>query len=421
VPKSTKRRGAIPRKSQNRAAARPIARPSRGPVERIGQPVDEGELRAFADIGALAFGSAPERVYEWMKALGPEVTRVCRRRGAVVGGLILQPMGQWFGGRSVPMTGVAMVCVAPQHRASGIGAELMRAGLREIRARGVTISTLYAATAPLYRRVGYEAAGGRYEITLPTGAIGLQDRTLTLRETEPGDGPALDEAHRRRVACENGPLDPSVPEWRHAQQAGRSPQQPGPRTYAAWNRRRAEGYVRYLTKREGRTLHLMDFVATTPGAGRRLLTFLADHRSTIDSAVWHGAPADPMLLLLPEHSYRVRLVEHWLLRVVDVPRALEARGYPETVSASVALRVEDELFPANRGPFVLEVAGGAAQVRRGRGAGARIDIRGLAALYTGHLTAAQLAMTDYLEATPAEVAALQAIFAGPTPWMSDAF
>lgn len=418
---STRRRGAAPRISRKRAIPLPATRPGRGPVKRIGPPVDEKELHALADIGAAAFGGAPERVARWMSAIGPEILRVYRRRGEVAGGLILQPMGQWFGGRGVPMTGVAMVCVAPQHRASGIGAELMRAGLREIRARGVPISALYAATLPLYRRLGYEAAGGRYEITLPTNAIGLRDRAMTLRPARPEDGPALNEAHRRRVAHENGPLDPSVPEWRHTRLAGSELNPPPPQTYAVWHGRRAEGYIRYPMKRDDRTLRIIDLVAATPRAGRRLLTFLADHRSTIETVVWFGAPADPMLLLLPENSYRVRLADHWLLRLVDVPRALEARGYPEMVSASVPIRVEDEVFPANRGPFVLEVAGGSAKVRRGGRAGARIDIRGLAALYSGHLTAGQLAATDYLEATPAEIAALQAIFAGPTPWMSDAF
>lgn len=421
MPKSTERRGATPRVSRKRATALPVKRPSPGSVPRIGLPADEGELHAFADLGAIAFGGAPDRMRRWMSALGPQVARVYRRRGEVAGGLMLVPMGQWFGGRCVPMTGVAMVCVAPQHRAGGIGAELMRAGLRETRAHGAPISALYAATLPLYRRVGYEAAGGRYEITLPTAAIGLRDRAMALRPATPADTPALDEAHRRRVARENGPLEPSVPEWRRTRVVGSDLNPPPPRTYAVWNGRRAEGYIRYPMKRDDRTMRIIDLVAATPRAGRRLLTFLTDHRSTVETVVWYGAPADPILLLLPEHSYRVRLADPWLLRVVDVPRALEARGYPETVRASVSFRVEDELFPANRGPFVLEVVGGVAQVRRRRSAGARIDIRGLAALYTGHLTAAQLAMTDYLEATPAEVAALQAIFTGPTPWMSDAF
>jgi predicted acetyltransferase len=403
------------------------AKPPR-PAKPIGRPADEKEMHALAGIAAGAFAAPPERMREWLAGLGPEVVRVYRRRGEVIGGLVLHPAGQWFGGRCVPMTGVALVCVAPQHRADGIASKLMREALLELRAGGIALSTLYAATVPLYRRAGYEAAGGRYEITLPANAIGLRDRELPVREAGPDDWPALDDAYRRRVAHENGPLDQQAPGWRRALRAGLSPQHPMPHTYAVWNGRRVEGYVRYPAKRDDRTLHLIDLVATTPRAGRRLLTFLADHRTSIESAVWCGAPNDPALLLLPEHAYRVRLASPWMLRVVDVPRALEARGYPAGVEAAVDLYIDDDLLPANRGPFVLEVSGGRGVVRsRGRGAArrggasARIDVRGLAALYSAHLSADQLAMTPYLEAAPAGVDALRAIFAGSTPWMTDAF
>ncbi len=410
-----------------RQRASKLAKPMK-PAKPIGRPADEKELHAFGDIGVLAFGAPPERIREWLSGLGPEVVRVYRRRGEVIGGLLLHPAGQWFGGRCVPMTGVALVCVAPQHRADGIASKLMRDALQEMRASGVALSTLYAATVPLYRRAGYEAAGGRYEITLPLNAIGLRDRELPLREAGLDAVPALDEAYRRRVAHENGPLDQQAPGWRRALKAGVTPQFPMPRTYAVWNGRRVEGYVRYPAKREERSLRLTDFVATTPRAGRRLLTFLSDHRSAIDSVAWCGAPNDPALLLLPEHAYRVRLASPWMMRVADVPRALEARGYPAGVETSIELYIEDDLLPANRGPFVLEVSGGRGVVRpRGRAttsrgrASARIDVRGLAALYSAHLSAEQLALTTYLDATPAGVATLRAIFAGSTPWMADAY
>jgi predicted acetyltransferase len=398
------------------------------PAGPIGRPADEKEIHALADIAVGAFAAPPERMREWLAGLGPDVVRVYRRRGEVIGGLVLHPAGQWFGGHCVPMTGVALVCVAPQHRAVGIASKLMREALQEMRDGGIALSTLYAATVPLYRRAGYEAAGGRYEITLPVAAIGLRDRELPLRQAGLDAWPALDDAYRRRVARENGPLDQQAPGWRRALRAGLSPQHPMPLTYAVWNGRRVEGYVRYPVKRDDRTLRLIDLVATTPRAGRRLLTFLADHRTSIESVIWCGAPTDPTLLLLPEHAYRVRLASPWMMRVVDVPRALEARGYAPGVEASIDLHIADDMFASNRGLFVLEVSGGHGIVRsRGRAparrgqASAKLDVRGLAALYSAHLSADQLAMTTYLEAAPAGVDALRAIFAGPTPWMADAF
>ena len=82
-----------------------------GPARPIGRPADEKELHALADIGVNAFGAHPERMRDWLAGLGLDAVRVYRRRGEVIGGLVLHAAGQWFGGRCVPMTGVALVCV----------------------------------------------------------------------------------------------------------------------------------------------------------------------------------------------------------------------------------------------------------------------------------------------------------------------
>jgi len=390
------------------------------PTKRISPPADEKELTALAEIGAIAFGSAVDRVREWLAKMGPEMSRVARRGGEVAGGLVLYSVGQWFGGRCVPMTAVGMVCTAPQHRAGGVASELMRAALQEMHAQGIALSTLYPATLPLYRRVGYEKAGGRYEITLTTAAVGLRDREMKLREVGPKDGPALHQAYLRRMRSECGPLDQQAPDWCRFIAANQV-HVPAPwRTYAVWNGRKVEGYIRYQPKRDDKGLRASICIAVTPEAGRRLLTFLADHRTTVETVIWPGMPADPLLLLLPDHCYKVQGGQ-WMTRLVDVKRALEERGYPAGVEAEVHFRVRDELFPRNRGPFVLEVAQGRGHVRRGGRGTVKLDIRGLAPLYSGHLTATQLAMTPHLEAPEKELAALQPVFAGPLPWMPDAF
>ena len=62
-------------------------------------------------------------------------------------------------------------------------------------------------------------------------------------------------------------------------------------------------------------------------AGLRLLTFLADHRSVGRNLMFFRAPNDPLLALPAEQEYEAKLLFHWFLRIVDVPKALEARGY----------------------------------------------------------------------------------------------
>lgn len=165
-----------------------------------------------------------------------------------------------------------------------------------------------------------------------------------------------------------------------------------------------------------------DIAYTTGRAARRLLTLLGDRRSFAVRARWLGPARDPLLALLPEERARVARAESWLLRIIDVARALEGRGYPDGVSATLALEVRDALLPANEGRFLLAVEGGRGRVERGAGGGdLRLGVRALAPLYTGLFGARELAATGALEGTDAALLAAERIFAGPEPFLSDAF
>jgi predicted acetyltransferase len=116
-----------------------------------------------------------------------------------------------------------------------------------------------------------------------------------------------------------------------------------------------------------------------------------------------------------------------MLRIVHLENAIKARGWSPFVRAEVALDVRDDVLDQNAGRWQLSVHDGAASVQRGGAGDAIIDIRGLAALYSGHLSPhdliawGRLSLADHVRDVAGVLAALQAIFAGPRPWMSDMF
>ena len=69
------------------------------------------------------------------------------------------------------MAGVASVKVAPEYRGRGIGRQLMTALLALIAERGYPVSALYPATMPLYRSLGWELAGGKYQASVPARSL----------------------------------------------------------------------------------------------------------------------------------------------------------------------------------------------------------------------------------------------------------
>jgi len=389
------------------------------PLE-YGTPTD-AELDPLGSILAQAFAFPLADARPWIERAGRENARVVRSDAGVVGGLLVYPMGQWFGGRSVPMAGIAGVGTDPAAQGTGTGTRLIRAAVADLAQSGFALSCLYPATQPLYRRAGFEQAGARCTMRVPVEHLALGDRALSLRQATRDDHAAVHALHRRVAARGNGQIDRSPLLWLRLTEPWL-----GPRPTA--NVVEKDGavvgycYVARKQKPSGRQeLAVADLVAETPQAATRLLTFLGDHRSLADEAVWHGGTADPFLLLLREPRYRMEIEDVWMLRVLDVKRAFEARGYPTSLSANLHLEVFDEVVPANRGRWTVEIHGGEARVRQGGDGTLKAHVRGLAALYTGHRSAWALSLTGLVEGDADTLDAATAAFAGPAPAMTDFF
>ena len=385
-------------------------------------PAQEDELATLAAILCRSFAAPPEVAERWYERTGVECQRVLRKPGTgrPVASLTSLLMGQYFGGRRVPMAGVAAVGCAPEHRGGGAATRLMQSHVRELGGNGVALSMLYPATVPLYRRVGYGVAGARFELKLPLRGIDVRDRALSLRPIAPDEDVA--ELYAAHARGRSGWLD------RHAHLTGRIRRgsDGDAEGYVIQGERGPEGYL-FLTRVRNDALghydlRLSDVVTLTAGAGRRVLGFLADHGSLGDTATWFGGPADPLLSLLSEPRAEVRRFGSWMLRMVNVPAALEARGWPLGVSASLHLEVDDDLLSSNRGRFVVDIEGGSARVRSGGDGHLSLDVRDLAPLFTGYESATALAALGRLRSSSDRAVALaNAAFAGPFPACPDVF
>lgn len=355
----------------------------------------------------------------YLDRIGTDNFRIICQNGKVAGSLALLPMGQWWGGKRVPMMGIGSVGVFPEHRGSGVALTLMQKMLRELHEQGVSLSTLYPATQRLYRKVGYEQAGTYNAWSVRTQEIQLKDRSQPILPVEPIQLEAFSYLHQQFAQRANGNLDRSSPLWQGILKTSNS--EP---LYAYWiGSEPPEGYVIFKQHRANHelTLQVQDWVVLSAAAGRTLWAFLADHRSTIDKVSWHGGLLDPLTLLLPEQSPEIKSSDRWLMRLVDVRSALEKRGYPIGVEAELHLDVADDLLPENSGKFILMVSQGQGEVRQGGRGEMKLTIRGLAPLYSGLFSPKQLQWMGFLDAPEPAIHAATQMFAGTSPWLPDFF
>lgn len=385
----------------------------------------EQDLDAIVPILASAFGSDDEGIRSWVAKAGPENFRTLESEGDIVGCLGQADIGQYFGGREVSMWGVYGVAIAPERRGRGHALTLMDDHIRECARADVALSTLFPATHSLYRRSDYERAGEVYDIGIEPKHIDVRERPLAVRAVDEDDMPALMEMHRQTGRHENGELArnsyiwPRITEPRGKRATG----------YVATRDGVIEGYVFYTTASDEMfylKLTVHDIRAVSEDAARTLLRFLADHRSTCRGMTMGVAPNDPLLLVPSEYTFKMRVFEYWMTRIVNIRRALEERGYPSGLSTRFIIRItEDRLVPDNIGAWLVEVQDGRATVSPASGRESdpvvTMNIRDLVPVYTGFMGAAALARIGRISGNEAGLERVTAAFATGHPWMSSQF
>lgn len=345
--------------------------------------------------------------------------RAIRQDGKIAGGLAIYQMGQWFGGNSIPMAGIAAVGISPEYRGKKVAIELLSNTVREIYQQGVPISSLYPATQRLYHQGGYEQAGSRCYWEVPTQTIKLSDRTLPLEKLTTIQADIFQPIYHQQAKQNNGNLDRHPAIWQRIIEH----KEDVVYAYIVGSQTKPEGYIIFSQKIENNASYLAiwDWVALTPAAISRLWTFIGDHRSQIDSARWYAGMVDSRLLLLPEQTAKICSHELWFLRIINVEKALNLRGYPAGIETELHLAIKDSLLPENTGNFILQVSNGKGEVTKGGRGDLQLDIRSLAPLYSGLFTPTQLQLTDRLEATENALSIAAQLFTSSHPWMPDMF
>ena len=381
------------------------------------QPLGPDDLAEAWRLGILAFGGDPDAPPP--SAPGPGLRFGVRDgRGRLVAQTRLRDDEQWWGGRRVPMGGVASVAVHPDARGGGLAHRMMEHLLGVMADRGQVVSVLFPTVAPLYRRSGWEVVGSLDETRLATRDLApLETSACTVRTaTVDEDGPAVQalwDAHAQAgggALTRTGPMFPAgAAEAFDADVVALAEDAAG----------RARGYLAYDRGRGYRPgageLHVWELAADAPDAVRALLASLARWHPVAGSTLWRG-PVDELTLLtagpLPAPATR----QPWMLRIVDPAAAVAARGYRPEVTATAGFQLVET--DGTTSGWQLDVRAGTGVLEPARDVGPLLHVRGLALLYSGAATTSLLLRTGLLsEPLPA----LDAVFAAPPPVLLDYF
>jgi predicted acetyltransferase len=320
----------------------------------------------------------------------------------------------------VPLAGVGGVATPPEHRRRGHVADLLARSLADYRERGWPLSALRPFEESFYARYGWATGYRRRVATLPPSALApaaerVDDAGRFVR-VRPDEHERLHDAYDAWLDGVTLATARSDDWWRD-----RTFQHyEGELFCYGWERDGdVQGYLLYDVT-DDRRLRTHEVAAADSEAYLQLLRFCHDHDSQVEEVELHGPEVELLADLLDREPLTVEERSGHMVRIVDVPPALEAPSYP--VDARVVLDVDDETAPWNDDRFALAVADGTATVERtDEPADATVEIGTLSQLLVGHLPVERARVVGTLDAADGTAETLATLFPTTAACLPESF
>ena len=369
---------------------------------------------------------------------GLDDTWLEEQAGRIAGAFRAYRFTQFLDAEPVAITGLASVAVATWARRKGLGRLLCEQAIRIGRERGDLLSLLYPFRPDFYQAMGWGFAGHLLSYRFRPEALPAYDEARRVVDAGPSDHADIAACYERVASGSHGPLRRRPPIW--AKHLGAPATRPF--IYVA-----GSGVQGYLLARFGRgqvpgerLMRIAELVAENEAAYQGLLGWVSAQRDQWRRVRYDARPDEGLGDRLHDPrppGFRLTrglwfptatVLQGPMLRLLDVPRALEARrrwGEERGVALTIEIEVDDDEVPANRGPWHLILDEGGPRVHPAAGPGAdaslaagastfaRIFVGGLAPTTAGRLGLARLGgATDVLD---------RVFQVSPAFWLADEF
>lgn len=320
--------------------------------------------------------------------------------GRLAAKMVDRDFDSWFGGVTVPTSGIAGVTVTAEDRGRGLLGGLFEATLNHARERGAVISTLHPSAPKIYRRFGYEVISDFTDVEVPTAVLGTirPPAAITLRRAGTDDVEAVRQVYDRWASRQNGPLSrrgvsfEESPEdflGEHTATTLAVAQDGTVCGYASWNRGHSTGL--------DEVIEVKDLYADGPEGFAALLSMFGSFSSVAGRVRISSSGDDLAKVFVPTLHWNVVHSSQYMLKIIDVIGALTIRRYPTFLSAELPFTLAGDVQEDLNGGYRLEIGDGRATCTQAQGksgviddGGLIFDPRGLALAYAGVQSLANL-------------------------------
>lgn len=400
-------------------------------------PEDTVHVQAHDALMKEAFGTSSKRNAELRSMTGFDGIYLLYLNLEPVATINAQRCEQYINNKPLTCWMVAGVAVKEEYRGQGIGTILWQKLFYEAHKQGIILINLYPANLPFYRSLGFglSATRTKYKAQLDRIFRGQSKNSLPATplfkswqwKYEDGfqtEWAPLKSLYEKFASDASGMIKRNAYLWAKKLATDKNVE----RTALLFGTLLApSGYLVYQETTTD-TLLVTDWAALNHLALAGIRHFLYSLKERWRYASWFGAPADPLVLSLPDHGYpdicySIEEQAYLMSRIVNIKAALENCGYPDA-NGSLIIRYEDQFMPEQTGYYQLRLRHGRPSVRRLKKpalADLSVNARGMALLISHVMPSTDIKRLGLLEVNDKALRTSEMFFHGHAPWCADQY
>lgn len=343
----------------------------------------EADLEVLTQMGCESFPSGYD--YEYRLKLYKDHPRRKLERDVLVGevdgqiviSLSAIPYNVWLGGTYLPMLGIAGVANALESRRRGYASKLCIEAIKRGREQGYIISILYPFRFDFYNKLGWGAIGELIEYRFNPKSLPCYETRKNVRRFKPSDLDSIASCYQTFVESHNCLAECPESVW----QIKLKTSQNHDNILMVYEKEgKITGYLTIFFKSGkemlSQELIVVELIYQDKESYQGLLGFLSSISDQVSivrywaqvSEGFHYLLKDPRDVQQPILSGLVSKVGSYglgyMMRVLDVEKALKVRPNYNNVTGTATLQIHDEQIPENNGKFQLTLLNGKIEVSR---------------------------------------------------------
>lgn len=319
-------------------------------------------INELTELWSQSFILPYEQVSTWVNEKSIRNCIGAFENNKLVSALSIIPFDFYIRGRILGLSGIGGVATLPEYRGKNYVHTLLKESIRISREKELIFSSLYPFSFEFYRIFGWELAGFQKRYKRKTYNLGKFKEIENVKRIPLEDWKLIKPVYEKYAKNFTGPIRRTEERWESIIFRNRT------LTYLYVYEEEGEirGYLLYSVEKDSNMNKILvrEMITLNISAYKGFLGLFSKQSMNIEEVEWTTPLEDLLPYIVPNPRGECVIEPTFMLRIIDVKKALSFLKYDEKIKEKVTIYLEDEYADWNNGVWEIEIENGEGNIKK---------------------------------------------------------